>query len=332
VRARLLGVLSAAAFVATGVAVAPAAVAAGSYTVRVDLPANPHVDDKLVVSGRVVDASQMPVADAAITMTRTDSTGADQPVAMAMPTTTGADGSYSVTDEQPAVWGKVTYAVHAMTLTESGDGSGSVFVHRLPTALSIKASRSIVTFRHSVRVTAHLGTASQTIHPVTIYALPYGGVKKEIASGTVDANGNESATRTVYRRTRFIAHIDGDDKYAPANAYVSVRARAVVGERLRGYYATSGAYRIYHPGRTPELDARLWPNQYHVCLYFRAQYYSNRAWHYASLSPCVRTAADGRAAALLNNALRLPYRLRAEWRGNTVAAANHGRWLHLRFR
>jgi hypothetical protein len=321
VRARVIGVLTAAAFVATGLAVAPDAFAAETIVVTVT-PPSPRVDDTLVVTAKVSGATP-----ASLSVTRTDRHN-NQTMFLAMPTANA--GEYSAPDPGPPVWGHVSYVVK--DVGTDVQGSASVVVSRLPTALSIKASRRIVMFRHGVRVTAHLGT-TQTNRAVTIYARPYNRDRRTISSGNVDpTSGNRSAAFTVFRRTRFRAHFSGDDTYAPANAYVVVRARAVLRERLRHYYATSGGYRLYHPGASPELDARLWPNQQRVCLYFRAQYHSGGSWHNASLSPCVRTDADGLAAALLHNALALPYRLRAEWRGNHIAAACHGPWLRLRFR
>jgi hypothetical protein len=225
----------------------------------------------------------------------------------------------------------VTYAVHATTGATSGDGSASTFVKRLPANLTISASRKLVATGHRVRVTAHLGSMT-TNRRVTIYARPYDRDRQTIGSGVVDASGDLSATYLVSRRTRFIAAVGGDQTYRPATVSVVVRARAIIREKLRGYYATSGAYRVYHRGDSPELDARLWPNQVHVCLFFRAQYHSGGKWHNASLSPCVRTDVDGRAAALLHNARALPYRLRAEWHGSIVSVAHHGPWLRLRFR
>jgi hypothetical protein len=321
VRVGFLGILTAAAFVATGLAVAPDAFAAEAIHVSVT-PPSPRVDSTLTVTATVSEATP-----ASLSVTRTDRNN-NQTMFMATPTT--KPGEYSATDPGPPVWGHVSYVVE--DVATGVKGSASVEVSRIPTSLHIVASRSTVLYGHRVRLTAHLGSTF-TNRAVTIYARPYGRDRSVIGSGDVDASsGDRSATYTMARRTLFRARFAGDDKYAPANAYVVVRARAVIGERLRGYYATSGAYRIYHRGHTPELDARLWPNQYHVCLYFRAQYYSNGRWHNASLSPCVRTASDGRAAALLNNALALPYRLRAEWRGNRVATGSHGRWLRLRFR
>jgi hypothetical protein len=321
VRARFVGVLTAAAFVATGLTVAPDAFAAETIVVRIT-PPSPQVDDTLTLIATVSEA--MP---ASLSVTRTDRNN-NQTMFMALPT--GNAGEYSMPDPGPPVWGHLSYVVK--DVPRDVQGSTSVFVSRLPTALSIKASRRIVTFRHGVRVTAHLGT-TQTNRRVTIYARPYNGDRRTIGSGTVDpTSGNRSATFTVLRRTLFRAHFSGDGTYAPANAYVVVRARAVLRERLRHYYATSGGYRIYHPGASPELDARLWPRQQGVCLYFRAQYHSGGSWRNASLSPCVRTDTDALAAALLHNALALPYRLRAEWRGNHIAAASHGPWLRLRFR
>ena len=328
--ARWFAVVTSAVIAGAGlVATAPAASAADDYDVTVTLSPSPHVDDNIVVSGKVTEkGSTNGVSGAAVTVTRTDPsvTGAALPL-----TTTGSDGSYTVTDPMPAVRGTVTYAVHAAMATLSGDGSASTYVHRIPTTLTIEPGRTIKLFGRSVRVTAHLGTTF-TNRAVTITARRYDGITRTISSGDVDATtGNRSATYIMRMRTRFTARFAGDDKYAPAAAYAVVRARAVLTERLRGYYASANGYRIYHPGDSPELDARLWPHLHRVCLYFRAQYHSGGRWHNASLSPCVRTDAEARAAALLNNALSLPYRLRTEWRGNVYALANHGPWLRLRF-
>lgn len=322
--ARWLTALACALTVSAGmVAAAPAALAAETIDVSV-APDPPHVDESVVITATVTGGTP-----ASLQVTRTDRDGQRTPF---MATPTGTPGVYAGNDPLPAVQGTITYDVTDPADSTSTPGHASVHVQGLPTSLSIKASRSIVLFRHSVGLTAHLGTTF-TNRSVSIYARPYDGVRTRIATGDVNAtSGNLSATYTMHRRTRFIAEFAGDDKYAPASVYVIVRARAVLTERLRGYYSTSGAYRLYHPGDNPELDARLWPHQHRVCLYFRAQYRSGGSWHNASLSPCVRTDSEARAAAVLHNALSLPYRLRAEWRGNALAVANHGPWQHLRFR
>jgi hypothetical protein len=321
--ARCWAALTCAALVAVGVvAGAPSALAAESIAVSI-APSSPHVRDMLVVTATVSGASMLPPS---LTVTRMDRSG----TSMFTATPTGTAGDYSGNDPMPAVWGTLTYTVDDPT--SGSQGHASTYVNRLPTNLTIAASRRVVVTGHRVTVTAHLGSVTSN-RAVTIYARPYARDRRVIGSGPVDpTSGDRSATYTVSRRTRFIAHFGGDQTYRPKTVHVVVLARAVVREHLRHYYATSGRYRIYHPGDSPELDARLWPNQQHVCLYFRAQYHSGGSWHNASLSPCVRTNADGRAAALLNNALRLPYRLRAEWRGNVVALASRGPWLRLRFR
>lgn len=321
--ARWFAVLTCAAFVtAGGVAVAPSALAAESIAVTVT-PSSPHVDDMLVVTATVSGATTPPPS---LAVTRTNHDGSQSMFSL-QPTPTS--GEYSGQDPLPAVWGTTTYVVTDPTTNVTGQAS--VYVRRLNPKVTIAASKTLVTFGHPVRVTAHLGSATTT-RTLTIYARPYDRDRTRIASGVVDAQGNLSASYTMHRRTRFIVTFAGDDRYYPTSAYVVVRARAVIYDHLSGYYDTSGAYRIYHDGDSPELDARLFPNLYHVCLYFRAQYYSGGRWHRASVSPCVRTGAAGRAAALLNNALALPYRLRAEWRGSTTATAAHGPWRHLRFR
>ena len=321
--ARWFAVLTCGAFVTAGsVAVAPSALAAESIAVTVS-PSSPHVDDLLVVSASVSGATTPPPS---LAVTRTNRDGSQSMFSLS-PTATSGD--YSGQDPVPAMWGSTTYVVTDPTTNVTGQTS--VYVRRLNPHVTITASKPSVTFGQTVRVTGHLGSATTT-RTLTIYARPYQLDRKRIARGAVDAQGNLSASYTMHRRTRFIVSFAGDDRYYPTSAYVIVRVRAVVHDHLSGYFATSGRYRIYHTGDSPELDARLFPNLYHVCLYFRAQYYSGGAWHRASVSPCVRTDAAGRAAALLNNALALPYRLRAEWHGSTTARAAHGPWRRLRFR
>lgn len=321
--ARCFAVLTSAVLLTSAaVASAPSALAAEGIVVNVT-PSSPHVDDLLVVTATVSGATTPPPS---LAVTRTNRDGTQSMFSLSP---TGTSGDYSGQDPVPAMWGTTKYVVTDPTTNVTGQAS--VYVRRLNPRVSIAASKPSVTFGQTVRVTGHLGSATTT-RTLTIYARPYELDRKRIARGPVDAQGNLSVSYTMHRRTRFIASFAGDDRYYPTTAYVIVRARAVIHDHLSGFFDTSGGYRIYHSGDSPELDARMFPNLYHACLYFRAQYYSGGAWHRASVSPCVRTDAAGRAAALLNNALALPYRLRAEWRGSTTARAAHGPWRRLRFR
>ncbi|HET6816376.1 MAG TPA: hypothetical protein VFH66_04035 [Mycobacteriales bacterium] len=315
-----------------GLVAAPEADAAETYTVTVHITASPsaHVGATLTVSGSVTNGSGG-VAAATLTIKRTDErTGATETLA---PMMTGADGSFSAPDPQPAVWGYESYDVTASDTNGSGAGHSSLWISRYSTTLTITSTRSVVSAGSLAHVTAHLGT-TDTNRTVTIYARPYRRDRTQIRSGAVDAtNGDLSATYTMERRTRFIAYFAGDQKYRPASAYVVVLARAVVHEHLRGGYATSGKYRLYHSGANPVLAVHMLPELDGVCLEFLAQRYYNGAWHRDAVG-CVRTDVYGRAIGVLtgDHHLYSPYRARARWGGSAAVLARTGAWQYLKFR
>ena len=331
---RWMSALACAVLAAAGLVVAaPGALAAETYTVTVNVAASPsaHVGAKLTVSGSVTNGSGTGVAAVTLSITRTDErTGAKETLP---PTMTGADGSYSAPDPQPAVWGKESYDVTASDANGSGSGHGSLWISRYPTSLAITSSRAIQNAGRQVRVTAHLGSAT-TKRTVTIYARPYHRERTVIARDAVDPTSDElSVTYTMSRRTRFSASFSGDEKYRPKTVAVVVRARAVIHEHLRGGYATDGAYRLYHESANPVLAVHMLPELDGVCLQFRAQRYYNGAWHRVAIG-CVRTDAQGRAVGVLtgDHHLNQPYRVRARWAGTVAVLARAGAWQRLKFR
>jgi hypothetical protein len=324
---RLLALVAALASAAvTIVAAAPAATAAGVYTITVHIrPASPQVGDQLTVEGTATDGSGAAAAGLTLQIVRTDRNGT-QP---SFVTTTGMDGTFSQPDPLPAVRGKVGYVV---TYLDGSEGHASVLVHRIPTKLTIGASRAIVWSGRDVHVVATLGSPT-TSRRVSIYARPYLLSRRLLRSDDVSAStGKLQATTTLHRRTRFSVRFAGDATYAPAVATVVVRARAVISERLSGGYATEGAFRIYHAGAHPVLVAHLHPQLDGVCLWFRAQRHFNGSWHTVA-TRCFSTDADGYARGEFTGAhLGSPYRVRARWRGSRAALSRNGAWLKLEFR
>jgi hypothetical protein len=322
VRTRLLALVGCAAFVTAGfVVAAPEAIAAETITVTIT-PSAPEVDDMLVVHATVSGASAPP---ASLQVTGTDAAQRQH----AFSATLTQSGDYAGTDPLPAVWGKVTYHVADMS---NATGQASIYVRRHVTALTIKRESRVVSAGHLAHVTAHLGT-TDTNRKVTIYARPYQRDRTQIQSGDVDATtGNLSASYTMARRTRFIAHFGGDAKYRPATAYVVVLARAVIHEHLRGGYATEGAYRLYHVTANPVLAVHMLPELSGVCLQFRAERYYNGSWHKVAVG-CVRTDSEGRAIGVLTGDHHDdPYRVRARWRGTFAVLGQAGAWQRLKFR
>jgi hypothetical protein len=307
---------------------ATAAVAGETVTAHV-ATAHPAVGQDLDIDGQVTGAASSP---STVTVTRDDSAGQGQPVGM--PVTTDPDGTFTVTD-QPPVRGSVTY--HLNAAGGAANTEVSTTVARNATDLTIHVSPSPVDVGSTVRVVAHVGSAT-TNRALTLYATPYGGSREEFDSGPVDANGDRTATRVIHRRTTLTAVFSGDDAYAPARASVVSQPRAVLTEKLRGGYATRDGYRLYHRSDTVNVFARLQPERKGACLIMRAQRHYGGAWHKAAVSDCrddpVRTNSAGEVIAQLRppHTLREHYRLRAEWRGNKAVAGRNGAWLHLEFR
>jgi hypothetical protein len=311
--------------------VSPAHAAGDQITVHIQ-PSTLYVGDTPIgVSGVVTDSTSgtpVPVPDVSVTIQRSDHAGPYAPVTV----TTDGSGAYSYSDTAPAVWKTLTYTV-SLTSDMSQTGQGSTWVRRLPTTLTVAASKSLVRSGNDVRITAHLGTTA-TNRTVAIYAKPYHLDRFLVVKHDVDANGNLTATPTVHRRTTYIAHFGGDDTYAPTHAAVVVTAQAVVTERLYGGYATVNGMRLYHATGVPVLAAHLRPQLADRCLWFKAQRRGgDGAWHTVAVK-CFRTDAYGRAEAKFtgDHRINVPYRVRARWTGATVATAAAGPWFRLEFR
>jgi hypothetical protein len=98
-----------------------------------------------------------------------------------------------------------------------------------------------------VTVTAHLATAAE--NPlVSIYRVPAGGAPVLVASGSVDAGGDLTATVTLTRNSTFSAHWDGDTANAPADSAArAVRVHvAIAGAFVSSPYDRVGSVRLFH--------------------------------------------------------------------------------------
>ena len=283
------------------------------------------VGEPLEIDGQVTGASSSP---SSVTVTRDDSSGQNQPVGM--PVMTQPDGTFSVTDNPPAR-GSVTYHLSADAAAATTDVSTTVAGK--PTDLSIRVRPSPANAESSVRVTAHLGSAT-TNRELTIYARPYRKPREQIDRGPVNANGDLTADRTVRRRTTFTAVFAGDSAYAPATVRRTLKVRAVLDEVLKGGFRTAGDTRLYHENDNPSVAVHMLPERKGACLHFRAQHRAHGEWVRSAVSPCVHTDGTGRAIGVLtgHHIVGTPYRLRAEWDGTTAVARRNGAWLHLEFR
>ena len=162
------------------------------------------------------------------------------------------------------------------------DGTGQTRVKKLgmsflgpawqPVNLALHSSRKTVTFGDSVKLTAHLVPfAASTNQNVALYALPAGGSKTLLASGTVNSSGNFSTTTRPKKNTRYIAEWTGDAEHlggGVGEAKVGVHTR-VVGV-LRYFDGRQGRYRLYH-------YTQSCPNNHRHCPVYKVHVTPNRA-------------------------------------------------------
>jgi dipeptidyl aminopeptidase/acylaminoacyl peptidase len=164
----------------------------------------------------------------------------------------------------------------------NADGTGQTHVKKLgmefvapswqPVNLTLGSSRDTVTWGDSLKLTAHLlpfaESANQT---VSLYALPAGGSKALIASGTVNSSGNFSITTRPKKNTRFIAQWTGDAQHLGGGVgEVKVGVHTLVEGELRGFDGRRGRYHLYH-------YTQSCPNHHRHCPVYAVHVTPNRA-------------------------------------------------------
>lgn len=244
----------------------------------------------------------------------------------------GVDGTITVKDT-PSIGGANTY-----TVSHPGDASHQaattsaiVQMSRAATAVSVTTNASSYAYGATATVTAHLGTTYNS-RTVSVYATPYGGTKTLVKTGTVDAEGNLTATYKLARNTTFSVSFAGDYRYAPATVTRTAGAHVKVATTLGGSYTSttySGiTYRVYHRTVKPTVTATVTPNKAGQCQRFQVQQYYSGAWHTRTTSGCFALAANSIAKTQLSltNALNQKFRVRSEYERSTKDNTNLSTW------
>jgi hypothetical protein len=154
--------------------------------------------------------------------------------------------------------------------------------------LTIRLSRRVVTFGHSVRVTAHLA-GWHTNRRVTLYKL-VSGVRHVIADGAVGPRGNLAVTLSPKRNVGVSAAWAGDDWYTADTVKRSIPVRVALAAHLTGYYSTSGKYRMYH-------YTAACPSSHRGCPRFAISVRPNHAGKLATFAIQQATATGWRTVA-----------------------------------
>ncbi|MBA3737435.1 MAG: choice-of-anchor D domain-containing protein [Actinobacteria bacterium] len=213
-----------------------------------------------------------------------------------------------------------------------------------PTAVGLRASAQKVPYGATIRLTAHLRDFQESNDKtLAIYAKPYGGTYRLIASGTVDGAGDLSVPFTMKKMTTFIARFPGDDVFSPtSSATRAVGVSALVTGSLLGFYRTSGDYRLYHytlrcprdGDGCPTYTTKVTPNHEGKPVCFTLQLRIEGSWRTA-LS-CFRLRLNGmsRATAVFVYASReivgIPARVRATFNGDADHLAGKSAWSYFK--
>ncbi|MEU7306241.1 hypothetical protein [Streptomyces sp. NPDC007206] len=297
-------------------------------TISLDAPVKSDRASKLTVSGQL--SADMYPAGEVVKVVKSDLA---HPAGVALPDAPlSSDGAFHIADI-PQVGGANTYSVTypGDSTHQATSASATVQVSRSTTALSISSDASSYAYGATAKITAHLGTTYNG-HTLSIYAEPYHGKKALVRTGTVDSNGNLTASYKVVGSTVFTASFAGDYRNAAATAVRTVSAHAKVSESLSGYYGSthygSILYRVYHHTARASLNVTVTPNKAGQCVQFQTQRYYGGAWHTQSTSPChtLSTTSSTSATLSLTKAVSSRFRLRAEYVHTNKDTGNLNTW------
>jgi TolB protein len=212
--------------------------------------------------------------------------------------------------------------------------------------VNLKASKAGVRYGGNVALTAHLASYATTANPVlSIYATPYGGTRRLLTSGPVDASGNLTFVAKPGRDTTYTATWSGDGAHPAGGTSdpTSVLVTALTSGRLSGYYAISGRrhYHLYHyhsscPSRfhtgCPVFTGLVVPNHAGHRVYFTLQVLVSGRWRTKLSFHATLGRRSSIATRLVYTGPGVEYhatRIRATFKSDTDHVGNTSRWAYL---
>jgi hypothetical protein len=228
--------------------------------------------------------------------------------------------------------GDVNFA-HSVRLTVFSDPT------KTPGSLTVSAGKATVPYGGSVKVTAHLGTASAQ-KTVSVYRQPAGGARTLVATGTVDGAGNFSAPVALKRNTTFTAEWVGDATYGKTtSAGRKVGVTLLMAGALSGAYGRSGNYRLFHyhsscaSGRgCPVYAATVKPSHAGKPVTFVLQRRTASGW--STVGQLALKLNKRSAAAVIFRytaaAKGKAFRMQAVYKGDTANVRSGTRWAYIK--
>jgi hypothetical protein len=242
---------------------------------------------------------------------------------------------YFIYGEQPQLSFKaradVTYHIMVGTIADVTGPITFTFRSRLVSALSLKASRSLVRFGRSVRLSGHLKGFISGSNP-TVRIFRRGG-STPLASPTVDASGDFSAKLRPKENTTYEARWKGDAHYGSAQSpRETVHVRVVIVAKLGRFYGRAGPYHLYHRATDPVYVVGVKPNHHGKYVVFRLEKRVSGSWHlYGTAS--FQLNADSLVGVKVNHqrlAVGIDYRIRATFKSDGDHVGDSTAWSYFR--
>lgn len=206
-----------------------------------------------------------------------------------------------------------------------------VITPRKPSSMTLTTDRSSYRYGAGAKVTVTLA-AGTTNRSVSIYATPYGSAKKLVTTVQVPVGQSKTVSVAVHKRTTLSATNPGDEQYDAASASATVKVAARVTPKVFNSKGRAGKYYLFGPRARALLGALVSPNHGGQCLYFRLQFLvpSGRT----IVSKCIKMTPKSVAGAYVDghpDLIGVPFRMRAEWRGDTANLAARSAWRYMKF-
>jgi hypothetical protein len=307
-------------------------------TLTVNAPATATRAKKLTVKGKITSKAAFP-AGVKLTVTRTDLESTSGKALAAV--TVAADGSYSFSDTPPA-GGKVKYTVKYAGDADhtAASASDTVEVSRATPTLTLDKNRRTYSYGADVKFTAHLGTTYKN-RKVEIWADPYGSDRpnKLVKSGTVNSQGNLSATVDLKRDTKLSVKFAGDSRYKARTVTNTVYTKVKISSSISGHYKTQTAwghkYHFVRKSKDPVLKTVMtyYPNRQQR---LQLEYYYDGAWRDWGAQYFELGTSGGSNITLTGTpTTNVRLRFRSEYRdtasGDNVNTTTYGAWKYFIF-
>lgn len=285
----------------------------------------------VTLSGTLAFGTGSVPAGTAVTVTRSKS---GSTAARSFAVVTGAGGGFRLTDTPPGI---ATYTYSAAfaggTARKPARASIAIVERKFIPGLWVVTSTPSVAYRGKFQVTTELSRADGPAfvnRTVSVYAQAYGSkTRKLLKRGPVNSQGRLTLTYTGLKKTMFTAVYGGDAGYGARTVSTIQTVRALVTQKLSGYFAR-GTYLRFHPTAKVRADATVTPNKHGECVRFQLQEYGAQGWRPWLTTKCATIGAAGHANAsvgLAKAGIDSVYRIRADYvAGSSSNASSKSAW------